>query len=825
MNTDRFATVAYGLALLGILLLPSAGAALAQEDVLNPEVRYDVLRHQLSMAIRAKKPRETIDIIAKLRKSPLGISGEILFYEGHAYYQLKEWTNAYRSLVAYLNTVGRKGRNYKVAIGLFVEAERAIKSRKRESEASARAERSWSLAASAYDRLKPQRDAWREKVVTFGGPRNDSAWVMARRADGGFLVGGTFEQKADKKTRQKASRSMGLMALTKSGRMAWNRIPLGPAEDGAIKSLTALPDDGFLIGGIHRGFQIAARMDRNAVPIRNHDGKPWVSPLAKAKDGSIAEVVRLANGDVLAIGSERVTKDGKSPRLPFVVRLSKDGKPLGKTVFTGDAARFWHDITAAVRMEGGDILAVGTTRPQAAWDTRSGLGYLLRVTEDAKMVWARRVPARGQGEIQFSGVARAKDGGLLAVGQEGKRLLLFKASAAGEEEWRKTLAYRSPMPAGAGDLCAVSDLIPQLKKSSKFLDRPLPTADRIAAVRGLACPQGAPLASATGIIRHQDGFLVLGLQAPGPGEKVDIRLIALDHAGTIQWDKVYGHDGFDIATSALPTEDGGAIIAGATDSIGAGGRDILIFKVDKDGNFANWSALGPPAGPKPATAGKSPAETAVPSSPKPKPGAAATPEEGKPKDTDAKQAAPLAPEAEAEAVATPEEGKPEDTDAKQAAPSAPEAEAEAVATPEEGKPEDTDAKQAGSGAPPRPEPEARAEPEAETEDDGAPKPDAPEASASPKAVIEDPEATPAAEDPGTPKKADAGAGDESLGTPKTQGQGASPPGASQNSDEPPATSFRSIFGSIFGGSEEEKSAPTDQSGDGDKTPPASGETE
>ena len=647
----------------GLFILTAHGAAQAQQDVLAPAARYDVLKHQLNLAIRAKKPKQTVDIIAQLRKTRLGVSGETLFYEAHAHYQLKNWPAAYRALVAYLNTMGRKGRNYKVGISLYVEIEREFKKKRLMNTDVARADRTWTIASAAYDRVSKQRNAWKEKVVTFGGSKGDMAWAMARRANGGFLVGGTIEQTANKLKKIKAGRYMGLLALSRDGRMAWNRVVIiQAAKDGAIRSLKALPKGGFLVGGIHRGRRIAARIDPNAVPIPNHDGKPWVSGYALSKGGGGGVVSPAGEAGFIAFGAEIVAKDGKGPRLPFAVRLSKGGKALGKTVYSGKAGRFWHDIADAAALPGGDIVAVGETRPQAAYDTSPGMGYLLRIKSDGKLVWTRRVPAQAKGDIRFSAVAPAHGGGVIAAGRQGRRLILFKAGADGQEQWRKTIAHRDLMPAATRELCSVPQLASLVNAAQKQKNRPNPNPVRLAKVRELTCQSGTPFVSATAVLVRKNGYLVLASQGRGNRKKSDIRLIAINKTGKILWDKVYGHDGFDLATSALATEDGGAIIAGATDSVGTGGRDFLIFKVDRFGAFAPWTKLGPPAksSPKP---GKAKSVKLAPGVKSPKKAAArpvSKPEPIEPiakKDGDGETAKP-APKPKAAAWRDPDKAKP-----------------------------------------------------------------------------------------------------------------------------------------------------------------------
>lgn len=66
----------------------------------------------------------------------------------------------------------------------------------------------------------------------------------------------------------------------------------------------------------------------------------------------------------------------------------------------------------------------------------------------------------------------------------------------------------------------------------------------------------------------------------------DIAVLKLDSDGNIVWQKTYGsNNGYrDVAYSVQQTSDGGYIVAGGTDSFGAGSDDVLVLKLDPDGN-------------------------------------------------------------------------------------------------------------------------------------------------------------------------------------------------------------------------------------------------
>jgi hypothetical protein len=63
----------------------------------------------------------------------------------------------------------------------------------------------------------------------------------------------------------------------------------------------------------------------------------------------------------------------------------------------------------------------------------------------------------------------------------------------------------------------------------------------------------------------------------------DVYLIKTDAAGKKLWDKTFGGSGFDTAYCVQQTADGGFIVAGRTQSYGAGGSDLYLVRTDATG--------------------------------------------------------------------------------------------------------------------------------------------------------------------------------------------------------------------------------------------------
>lgn len=70
----------------------------------------------------------------------------------------------------------------------------------------------------------------------------------------------------------------------------------------------------------------------------------------------------------------------------------------------------------------------------------------------------------------------------------------------------------------------------------------------------------------------------------GSNGNTDMYLVKVDSMGFPMWQKFFGGTGNDIARSVIQLPDSGFMMAGYTNSFGAGGYDVLIVKTDKNGN-------------------------------------------------------------------------------------------------------------------------------------------------------------------------------------------------------------------------------------------------
>ena len=83
------------------------------------------------------------------------------------------------------------------------------------------------------------------------------------------------------------------------------------------------------------------------------------------------------------------------------------------------------------------------------------------------------------------------------------------------------------------------------------------------------------------------GYIVAGYTSSFGVGNNDIWILKLEDDGEISWQKTFGGNGVDQAYAVQETSDGGYVITGYTNSIGAGSNDIWVLKLENDGTI-NW---------------------------------------------------------------------------------------------------------------------------------------------------------------------------------------------------------------------------------------------
>jgi hypothetical protein len=68
--------------------------------------------------------------------------------------------------------------------------------------------------------------------------------------------------------------------------------------------------------------------------------------------------------------------------------------------------------------------------------------------------------------------------------------------------------------------------------------------------------------------------------------------VKLDSSGNVVWTKTIGGGSGDEALSIIQSSDGGYVVAGRTNSFGAGSYDFYVVKLDSSGNVQWTKTIG-----------------------------------------------------------------------------------------------------------------------------------------------------------------------------------------------------------------------------------------
>ena len=222
----------------------------------------------------------------------------------------------------------------------------------------------------------------------------------------------------------------------------------------------------------------------------------------------------------------------------YLIKTDVNGNEIWSQTLGGSAADFGRSVQQT--SDGGYIIVGGTF----SYGTGSADVYLIKTDADGNESWSQTFG--GSSWDEGWSVQQTSDGGYILAGWTysygvGQRdVYLIKADANGSEIWSETFGGSS------------YDYGRSVQQTS------------------------------------DGGYIIAGVTWSYGAGYTSVYLIKTDGNGNNTWSQTYGGNLQDYGYSVQQTTDGGYIIAGKTYSYGAGSGDVYLIKTDGNGN-ESWS--------------------------------------------------------------------------------------------------------------------------------------------------------------------------------------------------------------------------------------------
>ncbi|MGD2245199.1 MAG: hypothetical protein PVI11_01500 [Candidatus Aminicenantes bacterium] len=320
-----------------------------------------------------------------------------------------------------------------------------------------------------------------------------------------------------------------------------------------------------------------------AVPQSLH--AQWAKLYGGSNDDWANSVQQTSDGGYIAAGYTE--SFGEELSDIWVVKLSFAGDTEWQRTYGGLQNEEAYSIQET--SDGGYIVA--------GYTDSFGLGntdiWVLKLTPEGDIEWQRTFG--GSGDDWANSIQQTSDGGYIIGGSSDSfgngevGFLVIKVSSKGNVEWQDIYSpfvngyLRSIRETSDGGYIIAGHISPSLNNSFDLLIFKLDSMGLIEWQRYFG---GSQNDWANGIQETDDGgFFVAGYTESFGAGNLDFWVLKLTSIGRIDWEKAYGGSGDDWANSAQQTSDGGFIVAGASDSFGAGFSDFWLLKLSSSGNI------------------------------------------------------------------------------------------------------------------------------------------------------------------------------------------------------------------------------------------------
>jgi len=326
----------------------------------------------------------------------------------------------------------------------------------------------------------------------------------------------------------------------------------------------------------------------------------WARVYGGQGDDLNYEFKRTSDGGYIIVGQTFSFGAGGGDLL--VMKLDSNGNIQWQKTYGGPGEDWAYDVEET--QDGGYIVGGGTLSFGAGGNDM----WILKLDSHGNVQWQKTYGGWGVGIDGLNAeyvhdLAKTSDGGYIVVGGTtsygaGDRdIWVLKLDSQGNVQWQRT--FGSSLFDWAHHVVQTSDGGYIISGATSFglgflgggwgYDIWVLKLDSQGNIQWQKTYGGWSLEAPETIQQTSDGgYILVGVTQSFGFGPVDMLIIKLDSQGNIQWAKTYVGMGYEIGFYIRQIQDGGYIVSGSTSSFGAGGWDLLVLKLDPNGNI-QWA--------------------------------------------------------------------------------------------------------------------------------------------------------------------------------------------------------------------------------------------